>query len=251
MKPCLVFFKCVLYALVSLSLFIACTDNVSLKTEWQEAKEEKLLSDFVDKHSDLLETFFVKYSLAETKSVKNEDIDYLCDAIRQNLENVFSKCGYSNVYVDGTRCLSEDSLDILKLDSELLLAYIKVHNSDLFYSSYRQILETGTMVLQPDEIISEDELYFNEKLFLLFAYPILEQQKVEASMTVSTRASNPCLSAYQSSRNECTVNYLASCAVSFIIPNPISTPAGVALATYQYNQCMDNAHSAYIRCQNG
>ena len=65
MKPCLVFFKCVLYALVSLSLFIACTDNVSLKTEWQEAKEEKLLSDFVDKHSDLLETFFVKYSLAE------------------------------------------------------------------------------------------------------------------------------------------------------------------------------------------
>ena len=66
-----------------------------------------------------------------------------------------------------------------------------------------------------------------------------------------SRASNPCLSAYQSSRNECTVNYLASCAVSFIIPNPISTPAGVALATYQYNQCMDNAHSAYIRCQNG
>ena len=59
---------------------------------------------------------------------------------------------------------------------------------------------------------------------------------------------NDCLSVYKSERTKCGVAYVSSCTVSFIGGFGIGTVAGIAVAAYFLDDCLDDALARYKDC---
>ncbi len=124
------------------------------------------------------------------------------------------------------------------------MMFIKENYSIDFLNLYKDIDNNDYCKVSYDDIIGCSELAFNEKLALTMGKTVKEVE--EKYDLLSTRA-NPCLSKYMSSCEVCAVEYLAGCALSYT-GGPFLVAAGIALATYELDECLDSSLFRYQHC---
>lgn len=154
---------------------------------------------------------------------------------------------------------------MMLLDHDLYIEYIKNHKSEEFCAIVKELIDKNTIGMSQDEIINDEELYLNEKINLLLVLPAINSSKYASTRNLSTKSTTAnlprktssnestskqqkCLDEYESAKKKCLAEYLISCGLSTIGANPISTSIGIGWATYQYYECEDTAHDAYINC---
>ncbi|EPH16832.1 hypothetical protein HMPREF1475_01155 [Hoylesella oralis HGA0225] len=119
--------------------------------------------------------------------------------------------------------------------------FIKENYSIYFLSLYKDIDNNDYCKVSYDDIIGYSELAFNEKPALIMGKTVKEVE--EKYDLLSTRA-DPCLSKYMSSRKVCAAEYLARCALS-CTGGPFLAAAGIELATYELDECLDSSLFRY------
>ncbi|MBW9201638.1 hypothetical protein EVD33_01545 [Bacteroidales bacterium SW292] len=238
-------------AIVALAGFFACSDSGVWRNEGRDSEElndKKLVNDlvvFAGNHAEFMNALLDLHLNGKEEKVNDIDEEVILAEMEQNLENMFGKY---NVKVlsrtESESCVNEDSLEMMKLDDDIFLDYIKRHNTEAFYSYCEQILVQGSLVLTQDEIISNPDLRLDEKIKLLVILPTLNRMNVE----IGTKSDNPCLSKYYSDRNDCLKSYLKDC-LGACLEGPIKGTVDVIVSSVSYFDCLDVANAAYLDCQ--
>lgn len=248
-----------MYAIILIAvstLCIGCNNSEDSIPSFDANREyttdlEKNLAAFADRHAELMETLLTSASSPTSRSMDEKSEAQLFSELDENLEQIFAQHDVQQELQGKADrpCVDEDSLGMMKLDTDMFLAYIKERHTTAFYTLCKQLIDTGTLNVSEKEIILNSELQLEEKIKLLVVLPAFSQDGLGLTR-VKTRSesSDPCYEAYESARSTCLAEYLISCGLSCTggVPGAV---AGVAWATYQLENCLNSARDSYINCQ--
>lgn len=197
------------------------------------------LKAFAQAHNALMDSL-----LATTSPNRQEDeldtakVEKIVEDIKENFAN---QLGVNIAQDAQTRFATENSaLEVLNMDPDSIMPYLKERVSPEFYNICNQIMETGVSPVTEDDIINSKGLTQKEKISALLFLPALSYNDQFKLNDPSTRSQQTCLNTYNSSRNSCTIRYVAATALS-CAGGIVTAVAGVTLATYEYDNCMDDA----------
>jgi len=248
-----------MYAIVLIAvstLCIGCNNNEDSVPSFDANREyttdlEKSLAAFADRHAELMETLLTSASSSASRSMDEKNEAQLFNDLDENLEQIFAQHDVQQELQGkaGQPCVDEDSLEMMKLDTDMFLTYIKERHTTAFYTFCKQLIDTGTLNVSEKEIILNPELQLEEKIKLLVVLPAFCQNELGLTR-VKTRSesSDPCYEAYRSARSICGTEFLVSCGLSCSGGVP-GLAAGVAWAAYQLEKCLNSARDSYINCQ--
>lgn len=203
------------------------------------------LKAFAQKHNALMDSLFattdINRSEVELDTTKAEQII-------NNIENNFRiHTSIKNIPTRGAMEITTAS-ELLNMAPDSIMPYIKENTSCEFYDIYSKTIETGIVPITEEDILNSTELSQEEKMSALLFVPVSKQNENLASQEHETVVNSNCLSRYKAARSGCAVTYIASCALS-CTGGPIIATAGVALATYELNNCLDDALYHYRQCK--
>lgn len=247
-----------MYAIVLVAasaLCIGCNNSEDSVLSFDTNREyttdlEKSLAAFADRQAELMEGLLSSASPSTSRSVDENNEARLFDELDENLEQILVQHDVQQELQSKADqpCLDEDSLEMMKLDTDMFLSYIKERHTAAFYTLCKQLVDTGTLNVSEREIILNPELQLEEKIKLLVVLPAFSQDGLGLTRVKTRSESNdPCYEAYESARSTCLIEYLISCGLSCMGGLP-GAAAGVAWATYQLDNCLNNARNSYIDC---
>lgn len=200
------------------------------------AKEHQMLIDSLLKNSD------IGMSEASDDSSKTSGIII---KIKENIDRIIVK---ENNEGSLTRISDMSAEDIVNVGSDNILDVIRGRVSADFYDICGYVIKEGSVPVTEFEVVNNNNMSFNEKVAVLLFLPVLSYGEEHEQILAETRTPASCLEKYKSSRTACGVEYAAACALS-CVGGPVTAAAGVALATYQLNNCLDDALYHYRQCQ--
>lgn len=209
------------------------TDGIALASF---AKEHKILIDSLLRNRDI--------GMGEASDETSKTSDIIIK-IKENIDRIIVKENNANSL---TRMADMSAEEIANIGSDNLLDVIRGRVSADFYDICSYVIKEGSVPVTESEVINNNNMSFNEKVAVLSFIPVLSYGKENEQIWAETRTSASCLEQYKSSRTWCGVGYAASCTLS-CLGGPVAAAAGVALATYQLNNCLDDALYHYKQCQ--
>lgn len=255
-----------MYAIVLIAvstLCIGCNNNEDSVPSFDANREyttdlEKSLAAFADRHAELMETLLTSASSSASRSMDEKNEAQLFNDLDENLEQIFAQHDVQQELQGKADqpCVDEDSLEMMKLDTDMFLAYIKERHTTTFYTLCKQLIDTGTLNVSEKEIILNPELQLEEKIKLLVVLPAFSQNELGLTR-VKTRSesSDPCYEAYRSDRTGCGLSFLADCVAACLeaaLGGGIGMGAAIWTAgksSYDLINCLDDARDDYINCQ--
>ena len=231
------FSQLVVFMTLSATMFSSCNASDDSITEPKENLVEfkKELVDFSNKQGSLMVTLLAQ---------NNDEDEFIMNDIKKNLDIISNK--YESILDQNTRStlLTEDEIEIFKMDSQELLTYLQGKVSPQMYQMCVGIFEEDTFYLDLNEIFNKYDFTPNEMFALANMAVYINNNKMETTRSIEDKCSDQ----YSSDRTVCGVEYLASCALS-CAGGPELATAGVLFATYQLDKCLDSAHDKLVCCR--
>lgn len=227
--------------LLSLGMFsnilVSCDSNNNNDVQTSSSQQiNTKLESFYDSHEELMNSLLSSKTDSEKDSIKN--------LMKSNFNSILyqsSKQSKSIFINNQQNSLSEDSIEILSLNTNLFLSYIKPKVTQEFYSICSNLMTSPSgMTMSKEDIINDNNLKTTEKIALLTYLPAL--QKKVTSKRLKTRAENSYDSDYNKACAVCAAIYAAKCALvaAAFETGPLAA-VELAIATAEYYQCIEAA----------
>lgn len=228
-------------------LFCGCSSTISEDPQSDKSTDDLVLASFAKEHQALVKSLLQGSGInGSDETEASEDsvrVAGIISKIEGNLNDALSKQSQPEV---STRAEEMSPSDIINVGSYELLEKINGRVSTDFYNICEAVVNRGVVPVTEMEVINNNNMAFNEKIAVLLFLPVLSD--AEMNPITGTRSKESCLKTYKSHRNTCGVEYAAACAIS-CIGGPVGAAAGVALATYQLDNCLDDALYHYRNCK--
>ena len=257
MKAKIIIFVKVLFSIL---LLISC-ENKSI--DENSIKKIELLNFYTESKSTIKDIFLQNWS-QENKGINNplfriqeeetnkSSIDLHIQKLQESIEYLMKK--YDNTEIENSIYYKGKP----DLNSEEFLTYVRNNGTNRYYELVLSQFYGDTTLISVEEVLNDNELLSSEKISLLLfistEIATIEAKAYEETISrISNRQTSPlmtndCLSVYKSERTKCGVAYVASCTVSFIGGFGIGTVAGIAVAAYFLDDCLDDALARYKDC---
>lgn len=233
--------------ILCVSFFCSCSNAVSE----QDLQPNKItdgiaLASFAKEHQILIDSLLKNRNIGMSDdSDDDSETSGIIIKIKENIGRIMVK---ENNADSLTRMADMSAEDIVNVGSDNLLDVIRGRVSADFYDICSYVIKEGSVPVTKSEVINNNNMSFNEKVAVLSFIPVLSYEKDNKQIVTETRTPTSCLERYKSSRTSCGVEYAAACTLS-CIGGPITAAAGVAFATYQLNNCLDDALYHYKQCK--
>jgi ElaB/YqjD/DUF883 family membrane-anchored ribosome-binding protein len=162
--------------LLSLGMFsnilVSCdSNNDDAQTSSSQQINTKLES-FYDTHEELMNSLLSAKTDNEKDSIEN--------MMKSNFSSILSQCNKQSKSIsinNDQNALSEDSIEILALNTNLFLSYIKPKVTQEFYSICSNIMTSPcSITMSEEDIINDNNLKTTEKVALLTYLPALQKK---------------------------------------------------------------------------
>lgn len=260
--------KVILEACVCSLLLLVCNACSSDGTDEVTSNgnvSESILNDMSDYASQQENLFSVANTAPTTRAGKVSSNAISNANIAQFEANLSAFMKKHDIYADLTDAekakyssLTDDEKEMMKLDPEQFLSFVKENKSDEFYEVCKKLMSTGKCDFSTEEIIESKNMKMNEKIVLLTVLPAFNSKTVMTTRATAKRflsysnesasGNSKCLTEYNNAKNWCAATFLASSALSCCGGPTVVTVAGLAMAYASYQDCESNANFRYKAC---